>query len=333
MTKINIKIYPDVILMDGKEILIEINTDSVSAGEKHCCEKKTTVFDYIETLIQRMKDDGRAGTAANYNCAMRSFRKLCGDEQLTFSDFDEATARHYEAELKRGGVKMNTISFYMRTLRAVYNMAVSEGLTDDRHPFRSVYTGIGHTDKRAVTMDTIRQISRLTTKSKPMAMARDMFMFSFYTRGMAFVDMAYLTKDNLKDGVLTYTRKKTGQTLSIKWEKCMQDIVDTYDKPDRSYLLPIIRDSMRDSRTQYKTRQSDINLQLRRITQLLNLDNNLTMYVARHSWASIAKDLGIPLNVISEALGHNSAKTTQIYLHSIDRNVIDKANAKIIKRM
>lgn len=90
---------------------------------------------------------------------------------------------------------------------------------------------------------------------------------------------------------------------------------------------------MRDSRTQYKTRQSDINLQLRRITQLLNLDNNLTMYVARHSWASIAKDLGIPLNVISEALGHNSAKTTQIYLHSIDRNVIDKANAKIIKRM
>lgn len=177
---------------------------------------------------------------------------------------------------------MNTISFYMRTLRAVYNMAVSEGLTDDRHPFRSVYTGIGHTDKRAVTMDTIRQISRLTTKSKPMAMARDMFMFSFYTRGMAFVDMAYLTKDNLKDGVLTYTRKKTGQTLSIKWEKCMQDIVDTYDKTDRSYLLPIIRDSMRDSRTQYKTRQSDINLQLRRITQLLNLDNNLTMYVARH---------------------------------------------------
>lgn len=140
MTKINIKISPDVILMDGKEILIEINTDSVSAGEKHCCEKKTTVFDYIETLIQRMKDDGRAGTAANYNCAMRSFRKLCGDEQLTFSDFDEATARHYEAELKRGGVKMNTISFYMRTLRAVYNMAVSEGLTDDRHPFRSVYT-------------------------------------------------------------------------------------------------------------------------------------------------------------------------------------------------
>ena len=119
----------------------------------------------------------------------------------------------------------------------------------------------------------------------------------------------------------------------MKWEKCMQDIIDAHPTGGSAYLLPIIRDAGRDSRKQYKNMQNDINLMLRRMARGLHLEANLTMYVARHSWASIAKDMDIPISVISEALGHSSLKTTQIYLKSIDRTAIDRANSKIIGRM
>ena len=333
MATISINISPELMQACGGNIQIELYCDGSTAGNIRRTRSTETVGAYIERLAGRMEGEGRPGTAANYRCAARSLDRLCGTGELTFERLDEATMRHYEARLKHDGLKMNTISFYMRTLRAAYNMAVSEGLTQDHHPFRSVYTGISPTGKRAVGMDTIRKISRMQLRTRRMAMARDMFMFSFYTRGMSFIDMAYLKKADLKDGILTYRRHKTGQTLTVKWEQCMHDIVNAHPADGSAYLLPIIRNAQRDSRKQYKNMQNDINLMLRRMARQLHLEANLTMYVARHSWASIAKDMDIPVSVISEALGHNSIKTTQIYLKSIDRAAIDRANAKIIRRM
>lgn len=333
MATISINISPELMQACGGNIQIELYCDGSTAGHIRRTRSTETVGAYIERLAGRMEGEGRPGTAANYRCAARSLDRLCGTGELTLERLDEATMRHYEARLKHDGLKMNTISFYMRTLRAAYNMAVSEGLTQDHHPFRSVYTGISPTGKRAVGMDTIRKISRMQLRTRRMAMARDMFMFSFYTRGMSFIDMAYLKKADLKDGILTYRRHKTGQTLTVKWEQCMQDIVNAHPADGSAYLLPIIRNAQRDSRKQYKNMQNDINLMLRRMARQLHLEANLTMYVARHSWASIAKDMDIPVSVISEALGHNSIKTTQIYLKSIDRAAIDRANAKIIRRM
>ena len=333
MTTISIEISPELMQACGGNIHIELRGGGPAAAAGHAARSTETVGAYIERLVRRMEDEGRHSTAANYRCALRSIDRLCGGGKLTLERIDEAAMRHYEARLKHDGLKMNTVSFYMRTLRAAYNMAVSEGLTPDRHPFRSVYTGIGATGKRAVGLDTIRMISRMQPGTRRMAMARDMFMFNFYTRGMAFIDMAYLKKADLHDGILTYRRHKTGQTLTMKWEKCMQDIIDAHPTGGSAYLLPIIRDAGRDSRKQYKNMQNDINLMLRRMARGLHLEANLTMYVARHSWASIAKDMDIPISVISEALGHSSLKTTQIYLKSIDRTAIDRANSKIIGRM
>ena len=333
MATISINISPELMQACGGDLHIELCADGSTAGHIRRTRSAETVGAYIERLAGRMEGEGRPGTAANYRCAARSLDRLCGTRELTLERLDEATMRHYEARLKHDGLKMNTISFYMRTLRAAYNMAVSEGLTQDHHPFRSVYTGISPTGKRAVGMDTIRKISRMQLRTRRMAMARDMFMFSFYTRGMSFIDMAYLKKADLKDGILTYRRHQTGQTLTVKWEQCMQDIVNAHPADGSAYLLPIIRNARRDSRKQYKNMQNDINLMLRRMARQLHLEANLTMYVARHSWASIAKDMDIPVSVISEALGHNSIKTTQIYLKSIDRAAIDRANAKIIRRM
>ena len=161
--------------------------------------------------------------------------------------------------------------------------------------------------------------------------ARDMFLFSFYTRGMSFVDIAFLQKKNLKGNMLFYRRKKTNQQLIIYWEACMQEIVKTYEADISSpYLFSIISESIGNPRKQYQKVMFRINRQLKHIGRDLGLNHPLTMYCARHSWASIARDEGIPLSVISEGMGHESEKTTQIYLSSLKTEVIDRANRKIL---
>lgn len=220
----------------------------------------------------------------------------------------------------------------MRTLRAIYNRAVEKELILQRNPFKHVYTGIDKTVKRAIPIKNIRQIRDLDLTLNPMLdYARDIFMFSFYTRGMSFIDMAFLKKKDLNNGILSYRRQKTNQQLFIKWEKPMQEIVNKYDTSGTPYLLPIIQNCEIDIRRQYKNASHLINTKLKKIGEQLELPIPLTSYVARHAWASIAKSKNIPVSTISEAMGHDSEHTTRIYLASLDTAVVDKANSLILK--
>ena len=240
----------------------------------------------------------------------------------------------YESWLKGTGICPNTSSYYMRNLRAIYNRAVERELTVQRYPFKHVYTGVDKTVKRAVPLKVIRRIRDLDlTLSPVLDYARDLFMFSFYTRGMSFIDMAYLKKKDLQNGILSYRRQKTGQQLFVKWEKPMQEIVDKYDTVGTPYLLPVIKDMNADARRQYKNAAHLVNDKLKKLGEQLGLDIPLTSYVARHGWASIAKDRNIPLAIISEAMGHDSEKTTRIYLASLDTSAVDKANSRILKAL
>lgn len=214
----------------------------------------------------------------------------------------------------------------------MYNRSVDEGLTEQRFPFRHVYTGIAKTVKRAIPLKDVRRIKVMDLTGEPdLDYARDMFMMSFYTRGMSVIDMAYLRKADLSGGVLSYRRKKTGQRLFIKWEIPMQEIVDKYDTSGSPYLLPVIGKDCDDTRKRYRNKAHLINRKLKEIGFRLGLSVPLTLYVARHCWASIARSRNIPISVISEGLGHDSEKTTQIYLASLDTTVIDKANSLIMK--
>lgn len=163
--------------------------------------------------------------------------------------------------------------------------------------------------------------------------ARDLFMFSFYTRGMSFVDMAYLKKKDLQNGILVYRRRKTGQQLSVKWERPMQEIVDRYDTGNTPYLLPVIRDMASDTRRQYLSAAHLTNAKLKMLGEQLGLAITLTTYVARHAWASIARSKNIPVSTISEAMGHDSESTTLIYLASLDTSQVDKANTLILNSL
>lgn len=152
-------------------------------------------------------------------------------------------------------------------------------------------------------------------------------MFSFFTRGMSFVDMVYLRNSDIHDGVLTYARHKTGQMLSMRIEPQLQHIIDRYGNAS-PYILPVLAKD--DSYGNYRQQQRELNKFIRKIGVLLNIPEPLTFYVARHSWATLARDCGTPLTVISAGMGHTSERTTRIYLAQLDHNIIDKANRKII---
>lgn len=294
-----------------------------------------SLFHFMQGIIIQLKQLNRIRTSETYSSAMASFMKFRNGQDILLCEIDSDTMLLYEAWLKGKGICPNTVSFYMRILRAVYNRAVEKGLTEQRHPFSHVYTGIDKTVKRAVPLDAIRRIKELDLALKPhLDYARDMFLFSFYTRGMSFIDMAYLKKSDLKDGILTYRRRKTGQQLSVKWERCMEDIIAKYkDTYNTEYMLPIITNPLTDGRKQYRNAIYRVNTALKEVARLSGLTVPLTMYCGRHSWASIAKIKNIPLSVISEGMGHDSEETTRIYLASLDTSVIDEANSLILKSL
>lgn len=298
-------------------------------------DARDTFFTFMEEVISGLKKLGKIRTSETYATTLNSFRKFRENTDVPLEKVDSDLMLSYEAWLKTNGVSPNSSSFYMRNLRAVYNRAVEKELTQQRFPFKHVYTGVEKTVKRAVPLKVIKRIKEMDLSLNPPAdFARDMFLFSFYTRGMSLVDMAYLRKKDLANGILSYCRRKTGQRLFIKWEKCMQEIVDKYDTEDFVYLLPIIKPHSKiEERMQYIYAGHNINRSLKAIGRELKLSLPLTMYSARHSWASIAKSKNVPLSVISEGMGHDSEATTRIYLASLDNMAIDKANSLILKSL
>ena len=298
----------------------------------HNYANEQSLFNFMRGIIVQLKQMGKHRTSETYRVTLNSFMQFREDKDLLLDEVNSDMMLMYEAYLRSKGITRNSSSFYMRILRAVYNRAVEKELTQQCFPFKHVYTGIDKTVKRAIPLKTVKQIKNLDLSLNQSAdFARDMFLFSFYTRGMSFIDMAYLKKKDLVNGVLTYRRRKTGQQLFIKWEKCMQEIVDKYDTPGTFYVLPIIKTPSIDERKQYESTLRLVNNKLKNIAEIIHLQIPLSTYVARHAWASIAKSKNIPISVISEGMGHDSEITTQIYLASLDTSAIDRANELVLK--
>lgn len=293
-----------------------------------------SLFNFMESIIAKLKQNGKVRTSETYKSTLNSFKKFRQDEDIMLDCITSETMESYEAWHKNRGVAPNTISFYTRVLRAVYNRAVEDDIIENRNPFRHVYTGVDKTVKRALPLAVIKKIKALDLSlNQALDYARDMFLMSFYLRGMSFIDMAFLKKSDLKNGYVTYRRRKKGQQLIIEWTKEMQMILDKYPENKSDYLLPVIRNPGLNERCTYRNTGYNINHNLKRIAEMVGVTIPLTLYVARHSWASAAKAKGIPLSVISEGMGHDSEATTQIYLGSLDISIVDKANSLILKSL
>ena len=293
----------------------------------------SSLFGFMETLIATYKRHGQHRTGETYLSTLNSIKRFRENKDIQLLDINTEFIVSYEHYLKTEGVQHNTISFYMHRLRAVYNKAVEKELIEQRFPFKHLKIGIEKTIKRAIPIKYIKKLKSLELKEfSSKDLARDLFLFSFYTRGMSFIDIAYLQKKDLKNGTLSYRRKKTGQKLFIHWETCMEHIVNKHRSEESSpYIFSILEPTKGDIRKQYHNTLTLINRHLKKLGEKIGLEIPLTMYVARHSWATIAHREGVPISIISEGMGHDNEKTTQIYLASLDNKVIDNANRKIIQ--
>ena len=311
--------------------------------------KKTSesLFQFVNLLVALLLKNGQLRTMQHYKATLNSYMRFRDNKDITFKEIDAKGMQSYEAYLKNvAKVCNNTSSFYLRILRATYNKAVEKGYVTQQNPFKNVYTGIAKTNKRAISTESVSSIKRLdatTVLTPKQELARDTFMMCFYLRGISFIDLAHLRKSDLKDGFISYTRSKTGQRISIRWEKEMQDIVDKYQTQttDSTYLFPFLASgtnskngTLQDKRQAelrlFHNAESRITYHLKKLGAKMGVTGKLTLYVARHTWATTARDNQVPISVISMALGHNSETTTQIYLRSIQSSEVDDANAKIL---
>ena len=292
---------------------------------------------YMEDIIVSMNNNGKFGSARNYRSTLRSFKSFLQVDDIDIHEINSSLIYKYNEWLETKQVCPNTISFYMRNLRSVFNRAVKQFLVDQNNPFGDVYTGVDKTEKRAIYEDDLYKILQLKLKDHSILdFARDIFLFSFCTRGMSFVDISFLKKENVSKHFIRYRRTKTGQVLCVKIEPCIEKILTKYKEitSKSEFVFPILHSSDKsENYRRYHIALVDYNRNLKKLAELAKLDTNLSSYSARHTWATVAHYHNIPLSVISEGMGHTSESTTKIYLASLQNSVIDQANSSLLAHL
>ena len=269
--------------------------------------------------------------AAALQSTRTSLATFIGLRMVHLQDLNGPFVRGYEEFLLRRGVCPNTVCFYMRNLKSVYYQALLDGYPmSPTNPFHYVRIKQAKTVKRALERDTLRRIVQADFSRFPhLDMARDLFLFSFFCRGMPFVDIVYLKKSDINNGVIGYRRHKTNQWLQIAVMPQLERLIRKYENPS-SYVFPILTDSsMQEQHRLYRLALERTNRNLKQVARMCDVPILLSTYHARHSWATQAKNTGAPIAVISEGLGHTSEKTTRIYLKEFDRSIVDAVNEKV----
>ncbi len=309
---------------------IHWNRNGVKNKREHDNDRRTEVFCRLAFQeIERQKAMLCRSTIENYSTALRSFQDFFLDS-LSDDCLDDDMFRQYEHWLHNRMVKPNTISCYMRSLRSLVSKIYGE---EGRSMFKHVYTGLAVTDKRSISTDDIAKLRDLQLKDGSfLSLTRDIFLFSFYAFGMPFVDIAFLQRSQISDDRFTYYRHKTGQMVTVKIEPCMQEIIERYQEGNLRYVFPLIyATDPQDAYDEYLRKLNHYNRTLKSLAKMAAIDHQLTSYVSRHSWASIAYDNNIDLSVISKALGHVNPQHTLIYIHQINDNRLYDANQQILE--
>lgn len=314
-------------------ILERNNTLSVENLLSTCKENenKMSLYSFMKQLSAQFGGEGKSATSRHYLSTLNMLTYFSEGEDMQLDDIDETKVKQIETWLVEKGLAPNTVSFYLRVMQACWNKAVNTGLIPNApSPFAQVNTRVEKTAKRAVEEKVITQLAKLTGKelqSPALIFSRDMFLFSYYARGMSYIDLAHLKKENIKGDTLVYKRQKTGQELRIRLLPEMIVIIKRYVSNSRQKLFPILSDD-----ATYRNYESALRLQnkqLKILGKLVGVEN-LTTYVARHTWASIANQKGVPIELISKGMGHSSTKVTLIYIAQLDNPRLDDANNIVI---
>jgi len=328
--------------------MLETRGDYSSQELLNCFRNRQQLFcAYVFRKSEILRQNERFGTAHTYRYAAVSFLKFLGNKDVHIEKINASLMENFERYLLTKNKSKNTVSCYMRALRAVYNSAVREKVfvmkKAKENPFSGVFTSNAKTRKRAISKESISRLMRVDlqeVKEKAdmhsLAFSRDLFLFSFYTQGMSFTDMVDLRKENIREGVIRYHRKKTGQLITIELEDCMKEIISRYSDSS-GFIFPILKgikgyNGLKDYERWKQTVNAlaAYNKNLKKLAVLAGIEEHLTSYVSRHSWASIASQEGIPISIISRSMGHESEKTTRIYISQTDYSDVGRANRQIL---
>ena len=291
-----------------------------------------------ENYINRLRKEGRYSTAHVYKNALYSFGRYCGTLNVSFKQVTKERLRRYGQYLYECGLKPNTISTYMRMLRSIYNRGVDMHQAPYVHGlFRDVFTGVDTRQKKAIPIGELHMLLNKDPQSEKLRRTQAIANLLFQFCGMPFSDLAHLEKSNLERGLLKYNRTKTGTPMSIEvLESAQNAIGGLYNKSDArssgypDYLFRILSGAYkRDEEEAYREYQSALrrfNNDLKSLSRKLRISSSVTSYTLRHSWATTAKYRGVPIEMISESLGHKSIKTTQIYLKGFELEERTKVN-------
>ena len=282
---------------------------------------------YINAQIERKQELKKVGMAAAYKSTRSSLAKFIGRPDVRMSEVDLAFVRRYEDFLYSNGASGNTVSYYLRNLRSLYNQAVTDGYHPrGEYPFAKAQTRPAKTVKRALSRTDMQNLADLNLENEPeLEFTRDLYLFSFYAQGMAFVDIVLLKKTDICNGVLTYSRHKSKQLIRIVVTPQMQGVIDKYNT-ENEYLFPIISGEYASGYQKYRLALGRINRHLKKIAVVADIKVPLTTYTARHTWATLARDYGAPISVISAGLGHTSEEMTRVYLKDFDVSMLNQVN-------
>lgn len=318
---------------------------------------------YMKEVVKKLEMDKKRPAVHTYNATLNSFTKfiVSGDaainketevmvneeiqpmpnkeEELSVAEvFTAGKLKEYETWLRDKGAKWNTVSTYMRTLKAVYNRLVEENLLDyNTKLFDDVYTKVESQTKRALTGEQTNILLHADIEKLPKeaqcALAYFLLMFLF--RGMPFIDLAYLRKQDVKGNCITYCRHKTGRKIVVRIPNKAMALFEKYRNKDTSsgYLFPILNDKVKKEKevyALYRKALRDFNRKLEKTAALLLPGVEISSYTARHTWATLAFYAGISIGIISKALGHSSIKVTETYLKPFENEIVDEANNELI---
>lgn len=304
---------------------------------------------YAATLARELWDNGQYRTAKAYGTVCRGFIAFNKGVDIPLAAINAGLIKRFERHLKDNGKQPNTISYYMRNIRAIYNKAIAEKRIPrcEENPFSGVFTGVEETKKRALTADEVNQLKNIDFEKllsrhdsgarehkqlQNLHYARRLFFFCLYAQGMSFVDLCHLKKSNVKGDEIRYYRKKTGGRIIVPINEGMRRIMRSFEEEvkDSEYLFPILNKAAGKEQTAYETALRTQNKRLKQLAGLAGAAKTVSTHVARHSWATICKNELLPVSVICEGLGHSSEKMTRKYLGSFDHAVLRNAGKAVL---
>lgn len=300
--------------------------------------KNPNVVTFFNEVIDEQIKSGKIGSAKADRDTRNALKKF-GSTNLKFKDITPEFLDKFEVYLRSNGSEDGGIAFRMRHIRGLFNKAIKRGLVgQEYYPFRTYKIAKlkGKQLKRALSIEDFKKIKEFDISKYPnLIEAYDYFMFSFYARGMNFVDMMKLKWNDIQNGRIQYIRSKTKGHFNIEINEEIQKILDKYKKQNRptEYVFPILLSNDLTPKQIYNRKAKVLkryNKKLKEIAELAGVNVKLTSYVARHSTATILKQIGTSTDVISEILGHSDVKITKTYLKEFSNELLDTESRKLL---